>query len=157
MRLFCLLAIAWLALACAESARDQLADARQALAESKYAEAIAAADRGLEAEGDEVTAWGLELVRLEALARDGRGDETLALIERLTEQRPEQMSASQYSTSAEQLRAADQRVAAIQVLDRGLQRFPGDATLVALIEEAKQTPDAGSGELDMLRSLGYVE
>ena len=44
-----------------------------------------------------------------------------------------------------------------QVLDLGLQRFPEDATLIALIEEAKTAPAAGSDELEMLRSLGYVE
>ena len=47
--------------------------------------------------------------------------------------------------------------ALIQVLDLGLKRFPGDATLERLIEEAKTAPDAGSDELEMLRSLGYVE
>lgn len=157
MRPFFLFLVLLLGLGCAESAGDALAEARQALAESSYGEAIAAAERGLAAADDEITAWQLELVRLEALARDGRGDATVAQLRKLAEQRPEQVSARQYSASAGQLRSAEQPVAAIQVLDLGLARFPEDETLLALIEEAKQAPAAGSGELEMLRSLGYVE
>ena len=157
MRLFCLLLMALALGACAETARDSLDAARGALSESRYADAIAAADAGLGGKPDEVTAWGLELVKLEALARDGLGDDTAAQLKRLAGSRPEQVSANQYSASADQLRAAGQAAAAIQVLDLGLKRFPGDAALQRLIEEAKTAPDAGSDELEMLRSLGYVE
>lgn len=157
MRRFFLLLIPLAWLACAGSARDSLEQGRQALAESRYDDAIAAAEQGLAAGGDEVTVWGLELVRLEALARGGRGDETVAQLQKLAGERPERISARQYSASAGQLRAADERVAAIQVLDLGLSRFPEDPDLRALIEEAKRAPAAGSGELEMLRSLGYVE
>jgi hypothetical protein len=157
MRRFFLFVIALLAVACSESARDLLADARQAVSESRYDDAIAAADRGLATQADEVTAWGLELVKLEALARGGQGDAAVAQLEKLAAQRPGQVSARQYSATADQLRSADQRVAAIQALDLGLARFPKDETLRAEIEQAKKAPKAGSGELDMLRSLGYVE
>ncbi len=157
MRLFCLLAIALSALACSESARDSLDAARDALAGSEYGDAIAAADAGLAASPDDVTRWGLELVKLEALAREGRGEETLAQLEKLAGLRPDQVSASQYSATAGQLRAAGQGPASIQVLDLGLKRFPEDATLLDLIEQAKAAPAAGSDELEMLRSLGYVE
>lgn len=157
MRRFFLLLIPLLAVACSESARDLLADARQAVSESRYDDAIAEADRGLATQSDEVTAWGLELVKLEALARGGQGDAAVAQLEQLAAQHPGQISARQYSATAGQLRNADQRVASIQVLDLGLARFPQDETLRGLIEEAKKAPKAGSGELDMLRSLGYVE
>ena len=153
-----LLLVTVLGLACGGgSARDSLAEARQALAESRYSDALSAAEAGLVSGGDEVTRWGLELVRLEALARDGRGDETLALIEKLAGERPEQVPPSQYAASADQLRSADQRAAAIQVLDLGLRRFPDDPDLLGLIEAAKASPEPGSEELEMLRSLGYVE
>lgn len=151
--LLCVLALA----ACAESARDSLGEAQTALAESRYADAVAAADAGLAAGADEVTAWGLELVRLEALAREGRGDATVAQIQKLAQVRPEQIPADQYAATADQLRSAEQGAAAIQVLDLGLQRFPEDAALLGQIEEAKKAPAAGSEELEMLRSLGYVE
>ena len=157
MRRFYLLLMALALGACAESPRASLDAARQALAESRYADAIAAADAGLAGEADAVTTWGLELVKLEALARDGRGDDALAQLEELATLRPEHMPASQYSATADQLRAAGQGAAAIQVLDAGLGRFPQDETLLGLIEEAKAAPAPGSEELEMLRSLGYVD
>ena len=157
MRRFCMLVIALALAACAQTARESLDEARLALAESRYADAIATADAGLASDADEVTAWGLELVKLEALARDGRGDDTLAQLEKLAGMRPEQMPAAQYSATADQLRAAGQGPAAIQALDAGLKRFPEDQTLLALIEEAKAAPAPGSDELEMLRSLGYVD
>ena len=40
-------------------------------------------DLGLAGDADEVTGWGLELVKLEALAREGLGDDTLAQLEKL--------------------------------------------------------------------------
>ena len=157
MRLVCALLSALLLAGCAESARDSLADARQALAEARYDEAVAAADAGLALEADDVTQWGLELVRLEALARAGRGDDVVAQLQALAAARPADVPATQYATTADQLRASDQGAAAIQVLDLGLQRFPEDQALRGLIEQARSAPEAGSQELEMLRSLGYVE
>ena len=157
MRLFCLLAVALAVCACSQTARESLDQARQALAESRYTDAIASADLGLAGDADPVTAWGLELVRLEALARAGLGDETLAQLERLAESRPEHVTAGQYAATADQLRTAAEGGATIQVLDLGLKRFPEDPTLLDLIEQAKTAPAAGSDELEMLRSLGYIE
>jgi hypothetical protein len=150
-------AIALALAACGESARDSLAAARQALADARYAEAVSASDAGLASGADDVTAWGLELVKLESLARVGRGDETIAQLGQLAAARPENVPADQYAATADQLRGADQRAAAIQVLDLGLKRFPEDAALLAQIEAAKQAPAPGSDELKMLESLGYVE
>lgn len=157
MRRFSVLVMVLFLGACAETPRASLDAARQALAESRYADAVAAADAGLAGEADAVTRWGLELVKLEALARDGRGDEALAQLEELAASRPEHMPAAQYSATADQLRGAGQGAAAIQVLDAGLGRFPEDEMLLTLIEEAKAAPAPGSEELEMLRSLGYVD
>jgi hypothetical protein len=157
MQRFSLLVMALALGACAETPRESLDEARQALAESRYADAIAAADAGLAGDADAVTAWGLELVMLEALARDGRGDDALAQLEELAALRPEQVPPTQYSATADQLRTAGQGGAAIQVLDAGLGRFPEDPMLLGLIEEAKAAPAPGSEELQMLRSLGYVD
>lgn len=157
MRRFCTLLTVLALGACSQTPRDSLDEARQALAESRYADAITAADVGLAGDADAVTTWNLQLVKLEALARDGRGDDTLAQLADLAAARPEHVPASQYAASADQLRAAGQGAAAIQVLDAGLQRFPADRTLRGLIEEAKAAPAPGSEELEMLRSLGYVD
>ena len=157
MRRFCLLWIVLAVAACgAESARDSLSSAQQALAASRYADALAGAEAGLGRSPDDVTAWNLELVKLEALARDGRGDATVAQLEALAAAKPERMPATQYAATADQLRSAGQGADAIRALDLGLQRFPDDAALLGQIEAAKAAP-AGSEELERLRSLGYVE
>jgi tetratricopeptide (TPR) repeat protein len=143
--------------ACAESARDSLDRARKELAETRYSEAIAAADEGLARAPDEITGWGLEIVKAEALARSGRGPETVAQLEKLVAQWPDNMLAEQYAASADQLRAAGQGAAAIQVLDLGLKRFPNDPELLEQIEQAKAAPAPGSDELKMLESLGYID
>ena len=142
--------------ACGESARDALDSARKALAETHYSEAIAAADAGLAREPEAVTSWGLELVKLEALARSGKGDETLAQLAKLTAAWPDNMLAGQFAATADQLRAAGQPAAAIQALDQGLKRFPQDQALLAQIEKAKKAPAPGSDELKMLETLGYI-
>jgi hypothetical protein len=159
MRPFCLFPMAFLLVlsACSESPRESLDQAQQALAESRYTDAVVAADAGLAGSPDEVTIWGLELVKLEALAREGRGEDTVAQLEKLAGSRPEHVPATQYSATAGQLRVAGQGAAAILVLDLGLKRFPEDETLAGLIEEARAAPAEGSDELKMLRSLGYVE
>jgi tetratricopeptide (TPR) repeat protein len=141
---------------CGESAREFLATAKTALADSRYDEAVGAAEAGLAQSPDEVTAWGLELVKLEALARGGQAEDTLAQLEKLAGQRPEQVPADQYAATADQLRSAEQGGAAIQALDLGLKRFPENDQLLAQIEAAKAAPAPGSDELEMLRSLGYV-
>ncbi len=144
-------------LACAESARDALDEARKALGETRYSEAVAAADAGLAREPEEINRWGLELVKLQALARSGRGDETLAQLQKLTTEWPDNMLADQFAATADELRAAGQGAAAIQALDQGLKRFPDDAALRGQIEEAKAAPAPGSDELKMLESLGYID
>jgi len=152
------IAAAILALAaCAESARDSLEEARKALAETHYPEAISAADAGLARAPDAITSWGLEVVKLEALARSAQGDATLAQLDKLTAGWPDNMLADQFAATADQLRAAGQGAAAIQALDQGLKRFPKDPALLAQIEQAKKAPEPGSDELKMLESLGYID
>ena len=160
MRRFSALSALWVlfwATACSPSSQESLGDARDALNSGDYAAALAAAEAGMAGAPDEVTAWGLSLVKLEALARQGSGEEALAQLDALAGQRPEQVPADQYAATADQLRAAGQGEAAIQALDRGLKRFPDDAQLAAQIEEVTAGAAAGSDELELLRSLGYVE
>jgi hypothetical protein len=156
MRRFGVVAVLALA-ACAESARDALDQARKALAETDYPEAIAAADTGLARSPDAITSWGLEVVKLQALALSGQGDPTLAQLDKLTAGWPDNMLADQFAATADQLRAAGQGPAAIQALDKGLKRFPEDKQLLAQIEQAKKAPEPGSDELEMLKSLGYID
>lgn len=142
--------------ACTESARDALDQARKELAETRYSEAIGAADAGLARSPDAITSWGLEVVKAEALARSGKGPETVAQLEKLAAGWPDNLGADQYAASADQLRAAGQGPAAVEVLDLGLKRFPKDPQLLGQIEQAKQASEPGSEELERLRSLGYI-
>jgi predicted Zn-dependent protease len=156
VRIACLLLMVLAGLGCGGSAHDELALARQALADADYSEALDAADSGLAESPDEVTGWGLELVKLEALARSGDGAAAAAQLNALAERHPDRVPVTQYSATAHQLRAAGRKPEAIQVLDAGVKRFPDDAMLVRLIG-AEDSAGMESAELDMLRSLGYVE
>ncbi len=156
MRLACALAIAIGICGCGGDERDALSDARSKLSDAAYRDAAAAAEAGLGRSPDAVTAWGLELVKLEALARGGDAEAVKAQLEQLARRHPERVPATQYSATAHQLRTAGQRAAAIEVLDMGLQRYPGNATIERLIGQAAAA-EVDSAELEMLRSLGYID
>jgi predicted Zn-dependent protease len=151
-----LLALLLIFCACEKSPQDQLSAARASLAEGAYAEAVAGAESGLTGAPDAVTTWGLELVKLEAHARAGQGDEAKAQLASLAERFPERISASDYSGTAQQLQAAEQGPAAIELLDQGAKRFPEDALIAKMLEEAVSS-GGDPAELEMLRSLGYIE
>ncbi len=146
-----------LSIGCAGSAPESLADARTALDEARYEDALTAAREGLGQAPDEVQRWGLELVVLEALARTGQGEAAFDQLARVEGLRPESVPATQYAATADQLRAAGDGPGAIQILDQGLQRFPEDIALASLIDSAKQAPSVDSEELELLRTLGYLE
>jgi len=147
---------------CGMSRQDHLIAARSALADADYAEAIVAADAGLrEAAGsapdarDDATAWGLELAKLEACARAGLGEEAKQQLAKLAGLYPNRVAASEYFATAHQLRGAGAGTAAIEVLDMGAILFPYEPVIGRMIEEASTGGDPA--ELELLRSLGYVE
>ena len=142
--------------ACGKGSHEHLADARQALAASSFPEALASAEAGLQGNPDEVTTWGLELVILEAHARAGDGTATKAQLESLAGQYAARLKSTDYSGTAQLLQASGEKAVAIEVLDLGIKRFPDDALLAQMIEESKATSN-DPAELEMLRSLGYIE
>jgi hypothetical protein len=159
MRIRCglLLALLLAAWGCDRSAPEHLAEARAAMADTQYEDALTAADAGLAAPGlDEPTRWGLELVKLEALARSARGAEARDLVKDLAALHPGRFPSAQYAATAVQLDKAGDGPAAIEVLDLGMKHHPGDAMISQLIS-AQQTAGVDSAELEMLRTLGYVE
>jgi tetratricopeptide (TPR) repeat protein len=152
------LALISLSCGCEKTPHEHLADARQHLAAAAYLDAIADAEVGLLGESSDATAWGLEIVKLEALARAGMAEEAKAQLEKLAGLYPKRIPASEYSATAHQLDSAGQGPAAIEVLDLGLKRYPDDPVIARMIGSAASGsggPD--SAELDMLRSLGYIE
>ncbi len=150
-------ALVLLLCACQKAGHEYLAEARQDLANSAYTEAIAAADAGLVADPDPVSAWGLELVKLEAQARAGLGEEAKEQLDALAHLYPKQLTPAEFSSTAQQLKQSGQRVPAIEVLDMGAKLYPQDAVIARMIEELASGDGASPEELKMLRSLGYIE
>jgi predicted Zn-dependent protease len=144
-----------LVLGCGVSPEDRLESARKNLQAGQFDPAIGDAAQGLQATPDDKTAWGLELVILEANARSGKAPETQAKLEELATKHPDRVTPSLYSGSAQQLKDAGKTGEAIEVLDAGLKRFPDDATLKSEVEKAKQTSDPAA--LERLKSLGYIQ
>jgi ABC-type uncharacterized transport system auxiliary subunit len=147
---------------CEMSRQDHLIEARAALADAAYDEAIAAAEAGLRAAAagsqdalDDATSWGLELAKLEAHARAGNGEQAKAQLTELARLHPNRVVASEYFATAQQLRGAGAGTAAIEVLDMGAILFPYEPVIGRMIEEASAGGDPA--ELELLRSLGYVE
>ncbi len=140
---------------CERAPQEYLADARGNLADTVYDDAIAAADAGLLANPDTTTSWGLELVKLEAHARAGHAQQAKDQLARLADLHPNRVPASEYSATAYQLKSAGEGSAAIEVLDMGASVFPYDPVIGRMIEQSKAGSDPA--ELEMLRSLGYVE
>jgi hypothetical protein len=147
---------------CEISRQDHLIEARAALADAAYDDAIAAAEAGLRAPAagsqealDDAASWGLELVKLEAHARAGNGEEAKQQLTELVNLHPNRVVASEYFATAHQLRGAGAGTAAIEVLDMGVILFPYEPVIGRMIEEAGDSGDPA--ELELLRSLGYVE
>jgi hypothetical protein len=144
------------------SRQDHLVEARAALADAAYDEAVAAAEAGLgvAAAGsqemlDDATSWGLELAKLEAHARAGHGEEAKAQLAQLAELHPNRVEASEYFATAHQLRGAGAGTAAIEVLDMGAILFPYEPVIGRMIEVSGESGDPA--ELELLRALGYVD
>jgi predicted Zn-dependent protease len=152
-----LMPLVLLAFGCTRAATDHLQNARQAIADAAYSQALDDADAGLGADPDPKTAWGLELVKLEAQARSGDAEGAKAQIEKLATAHPDRLPATQYGATADQLRTAGQAPSAIEVLDLGLKRHPDDASLAKLIAAATANTEVDPSELEKLRSLGYVQ
>lgn len=141
---------------CEKAAHEHLAEARQALAETRYADALSASEAGHRGNPTATVSWGLDLVKLEAHARAGNGSEAKQQIERLDRLYPDRVPATEYTATAHQLQSAGQGVAAIEVLDLGAKRHPYDGLIQWMIARFG-AHDADPEELEMLRSLGYIE
>jgi hypothetical protein len=135
-------------LACGAGPEDLLDEARDHLAARDYPAAADAATRGLAAGAEGATAWRLELA-------GGHGAEARARLERLAETRSAQVQPPLYVQTAGQLKEAGDAAGAVDVLDAGAKRFPGDAAIAQAIERSKATADPA--ELERLRTLGYVQ
>jgi hypothetical protein len=140
--------------ACGASPEARLETARAALAKGAYAEAAAAAREGLAAGASGATAWRLELVALEGEARGKEAKDALARLERIAGEKPDQVKGALYVQTAGQVREAGDAPGAVEILDAGAKRFPGDADIAGAIEQAKAS--GNDAERARLCSLGYL-
>jgi hypothetical protein len=149
LALFCVL------VACGGGAEAELEKARQHLAAGSWAEAAAAANRGLAAGAEGPVAWRLEVAALEGEARSGKTAEVLARLERLAGPWSAQLTGPLYVQTAGQLKDGGDAAGAVSVLDLGAKRFPQDADIARAIAQSKAS--GSDEEIERLRSLGYVE
>lgn len=157
-------ALATLILVCSSACggptlEDRQKEVQSALDKGDYPAAIAAIDASLAdaaISGDPARSWRFESMRLDALARGGKGDDVLNALDRLQPKYPTQITAALLRSLADKLRAASDTLGAIGVLDRGLKTFPAEAaTFEKVIEEIKNAPMDSATE-EMLRKLGYL-
>ena len=81
---------------------------------------------------------------------------TKGQLKKLVDLYPDRIPATQYSATAYQLQSAGQGAVAIEVLDMAMQHYPGNPVIERLIG-ASRSGDVDPAELEMLRTLGYIE
>jgi hypothetical protein len=161
MRIWPILVFAALVVACGgRSAADYHRDARAALDAGDAAAALRVADEGLARDAvkrDAAGAWRLEQVRLEALAKSGKGGDVKRELERLAGTYSGQVSASLYRSLADKTKDAGDTEGAIDVLTAGDKRFPAEhASFVEAIETLKSSGSLDPAQVQRLKSLGYL-
>lgn len=144
-----------LALACGASAESHLESALKNLQSGQYDPAINDAAQGLQASPDDKTAWGLQLVVLEAYARSGKAAETNAKLEELATKHPDRVTPALYVEKADQLKGAGKAAEAIDTLHAADTRFPDDKAIDDAL--AKSSVEADPAAMERLKSLGYIQ
>jgi hypothetical protein len=152
--------LAMLVLGCAGSAADYDRDARAALDAGDFPKAIQVVEEALAHDAvkhDAAAAWRLEQVRLEALARSGKGAQVKSELDRLAAAYPKQVTASLYRSLADKAKEAGDTSGAIDVLTAGDQRFPAEhASFVEAIDALKATGTLDPDQVQRLKALGYL-
>jgi len=161
MHVWLILAFAAFMSACGgKSAADYHKEAQAALDKGDAAAALRVADEGLAQDAvkrDAAAAWRLETVRLEALAKSGKGADVKRELERLAGTYPGQVNASLYRALADKTKAAGDTAGAIDVLAAGDKRFPAEhASFVEAIEALKSSGSLDPAQVQRLKSLGYL-
>lgn len=157
MKTFAALVLAVGLAACGGTSPEQFLETAQTeIAAGNFDAAAKASADGLAAGAAAATAWRLELIGLEASARAGKVDAALATLERLAGAHPDRVKGALYVSTAGQVKDSGDGAGAITILDAGAKRFPKDADVAKAIEQAKSASE-GSEEMEMLRSLGYLD
>jgi len=153
---FALLAL--LAAGCGPDPAKLQEEAQAALDKRDLPTAIAKADAGIAAaKADRAAAWRLEQVRLEALARGGKGAEVKASLERLAGPYAAQVQAPLYLAAAGWLKEGGDGAGAVDLLVVGDGRFPAEhERFQATITEMSQKQELAPADVEKLKALGYL-
>jgi hypothetical protein len=151
---------AFLAACGGKSAADYQNEARAALDGGDTVKAIATATEALGQEvvkKDPAAALRLEQIRLEALAKSGKGAEVKLELERVATAYPKNVGASLYRSLADRVKATGDTAGAIDILVAGDKRFPADhASFQEAIDGLKATGAVDPEQIEKLRKLGYL-
>ena len=151
---------AFLAACGGKSAADYQTEARAALDGGDGTKAIAIVTEALGQEAvkkDPAAALRLEEIRLEALAKAGKGAEVKLELERVATAYPKNVGASLYRSLADRVKTAGDTAGAIDILLAGDKRFPADhASFQEAIDGLKATGGVDPEQIEKLRKLGYL-
>jgi hypothetical protein len=143
-----------------KSPAEYQAQAQAALNARDTAKAVSVAEAGLAdaaVRKDPAAAWRLEQIRLDALAREGKGAQVKAELERLAQAYPQQVNGSLYRAMADRAKTAGDNAGAIDILTAGDQRFPAEhASFVEAIDALKNAGNLDPAQVEKLKSLGYL-
>jgi hypothetical protein len=155
-----ILAAALLAACGGKSADDYHTEARAALEGGDAPRALQLVDEAFArdaAKQDAAAAWRLEQVRLDALAKSGKGAEVTKELDRLAGTYPAQVTAPLYRSLADKAKAAGDVSGAIEVLAAADKRFPAEhASFVEAIDALKDTANLDPAQVQRLKALGYL-
>jgi hypothetical protein len=161
MRNWWIILLAAVAVGCGgRSAADYDREARTALDAGNLPQAIKVVEEALAHDAvkqDAAAAWRLEQIRLEALAKSGKGAQVKSELDRLATTYPKQVSASLYRSLADKAKEAGDTAGAIDVLTAGDQRFPAEhASFVEAIDALKASGTLDPEQVQKLKALGYL-
>jgi hypothetical protein len=143
-----------------KSAADYQNEARAALDGGDNVKAIATATEALGQDAvqkDPAAALRLEQIRLEALAKAGKGAEVKLELERVATAYPKNVGASLYRSLADRVKAAGDTAGAVDILTAGDRRFPADhASFKEAIDALQATGTLDPKQIEHLRQLGYL-
>lgn len=141
--------------ACGQSPEEMRAEAQKSLDAGDPAKAMQLADEAILACQDKAIVYRLEQIRLDALAKQGKGSDVAKELERLAGAYPEQVKAALYRALADKVKGGGDTPGAIDILAAGDKRFPEDPSFKQGIEEIKNA-GVNPEEVEQLKALGYL-
>jgi len=106
---------------------------------------------------DGLMIWRLETIAMQALAEEGRAEEAIATLGRLAEPFPNRVTAPFYARLANRAAKGGELIAAIEIADAGLKRFPDRKTdFEGVIADIKRRAVGDNPAMERLYAMGYM-